>query len=179
MEPDAIIAALARSSLFQAVPRVDLIDMAGRMKPRSYRRGEVIFRRDDPAGALHVIQSGNVKISLDNDEGKETVLALLGPGVCIGEIAALDGGPRSATVTAVEATETLALLRADLLDVMRTHPDVALALIETLASRLRRTDTRLEDAHFLDLDTRFARLLVDLARLDDVALETEVAEKVG
>src|SRR5207244_2586753 len=126
------------------IQKEELEVMATRMKPRSYRRGEIIFRRDDPAGALHVIQMGSVKISLDNDEGKETVLALMGPGACFGEIAALDGGPRSATVTAVEPTETVALLRTDLLDLMRAHPDVALALIETLAVRLRRIDTRLE-----------------------------------
>ena len=78
MEPETIIAALANSSLFATVARGELEAMAARMKPRLYRRGEVIFRRDDPAGALHVIQSGSVKISLDNDEGKETVLALMG-----------------------------------------------------------------------------------------------------
>ena len=163
MEHARITEALAGSSLFQGMGEAELLAMAGRMKPRVYRRGEVIFRREDPAGALHLIQSGSVKISLDNDEGKETVLALFGPGACFGEIAALDGGPRSATVTAVEPTETLALLRTDLLDLMRSQPDVALALIGTLATRLRRIDARLEDAHFLDLDTRFARLLASLA----------------
>lgn len=121
------------------------------------------MHRGDPAGALHVLKSGRVKITLPSSEGDETVLALLGAGACFGEIAALDGGPRSATVTAVEPTETLSLVREDLLSFARESSEFALALITTLAKKLRRTDEWLEDAYFQDLDTRMARRLLDLA----------------
>lgn len=131
--------------------------------PRTYRRGEVIFHRDDPAGALHFIRDGHVKIVLITEAGKETLLALFSAGDCFGEIAALDGGPRSATAVAVERTETLALLRDDLIAFLREHPDFALEVIALLATRLRRLDARLEDAYFLDLDGRLARCLLDLA----------------
>src|SRR5439155_24060284 len=80
-----------------------------------------------------------------------------------GEMAALDGGPRSATVTAVEATETFALMRDDLLSFARENSDFALALIITLSNRLRRADEWLEDSYFQDLDTRMARRLIELA----------------
>lgn len=149
--------------LFAAVPERELTRPAGRLRRRTFKRGEVIMHRGDPAGALHVIRSGRVKITLPSEEGEETVLALLGEGQCFGEIAALDGGPRSATVTAVEPTETLALLREDLLALARESPDFALSLITMLAARLRRADEWLEDAYFADLDTRLARRLLDLA----------------
>ena len=133
------------------------------MVPRIYRRDQVIFHRDDPAGALHLVRSGTVKVTLETEDGKETVLALFGPGACFGEIAALDGAGRSATVIAAEPTTTLALSREDLMAFIHERPDFALQLISLLASRLRRTDDRLEDAYFLDLDGRLARCLVGLA----------------
>ena len=91
------------------------------------------------------------------------MLGLVGQGGCIGEVAALDGGPRSATVTAVEATETLMLTREELLAVVRSDPELALAVIATLAARLRMADVRLEDAYFSDLGTRLARRLLLIA----------------
>ncbi len=156
--------------LFSDVRAEELTALAGRLRRRSFRRGEVIIHRGDPAGALHIIRSGRVKITLPSEEGDETVLALLGEGACFGEVAALDGGPRSATVTSVEPTETLSLLRDDLLSFARESPDFALALITTLAARLRRADEWLEDAYFQDLDTRMARRLLELA--DDHGRET-------
>lgn len=154
---------LQNVSLFAGVNEPALGRLARRLQRRSYRRNEVILHRGDPAGALHIIRTGRVKVTLPSEEGDETVLMLMGSGDCFGEIAALDGGPRSATVTAVEPTETLALLREDLLACVREEPDLALALIQTLATRLRRTDAWLEDAYFLDLDTRLARRLIELA----------------
>jgi CRP/FNR family cyclic AMP-dependent transcriptional regulator len=156
-------AVLGGVPLFAGVPPRELADLATRMRRRTFRRGEVIMHRGDPAGALHVIRSGRIKITLPADTGEETVLALLGADACFGEIAALDGLPRSATITAVEPTETLALPRDDLLAFAREHPDFAVALITTLAARLRRADEWLEDAYFQDLDTRLARRLLDLA----------------
>lgn len=170
MVTDDSQAMLRAVPLFNAVRAEELATLAGRLRRRSFRRGEVIIHRGDPAGALHIIRGGRVKITLPSEEGDETVLALLGEGTCFGEVAALDGGPRSATVTAVEPTETLSLLRDDLLSFARESPDFALALITTLAARLRRADEWLEDAYFQDLDTRMARRLLELA--DDHGRET-------
>lgn len=154
--------ALKYVPLFINVRPEQLERLASRLRRRTFRRNEVIFHRGDPAGALYVIRTGRVKITLPSEEGDETVLALLGADDCFGEIAALDGGARSATVTAVEPTEALSLLREDLLAFARENPDFALALISTLAARLRRTDEWLEDAYFSDLDTRMARRLLEL-----------------
>lgn len=158
------LAAMLRGvSLFENVPPPAIAALAARVRRRSFRRNEVIMHRGDPAGAMHVIRSGRVKITLPSEEGDETVLALLGAGACFGEIAALDGGPRSATVTAVEPTETVALLREELLSFARENLAFSQALIVTLAARLRRADEWLEDTFYQDLDTRMARRLLELA----------------
>ncbi|MFN8557129.1 MAG: Crp/Fnr family transcriptional regulator [Dehalococcoidia bacterium] len=158
-----LVGLLAEVPIFADVQPQELARLADRMRRRTFRRNEVVLHRGDPAGALHIVASGRVKITLPSEEGDETVLALLGAGQCFGEVAALDGGPRSATVTAIEPTETFALLREDLLALARESPDFALALIATLAARLRRADEWLEDAFFQDLDTRMARRLLELA----------------
>jgi CRP/FNR family transcriptional regulator, cyclic AMP receptor protein len=140
-----------------------LARLAERMRARTFRRNEVIFHQGDPAGATHIIRKGRVKVTRQSEEGDETVLALLGPGAIFGEMGPLDGQPRSATLTAIEPTETLMLLREDLLASAREFPDLAMALIEGLSSRLRQTDEKLEDAYYHDLDTRLARCLCQLA----------------
>jgi CRP/FNR family cyclic AMP-dependent transcriptional regulator len=160
---DDPIAVLHRVPLFAELPAEDLKQLAGLLRRRTFRRGEVIFHWGDPAGALHVITAGRVKVSRPSEDGNETVLVLLGAGACFGELAALDGDVRSATVTAVEATETRMLLREEVLGLVRTSPDLALSLIRTLVSRLRRTDDWLDDAYFADLDTRLANRLLELA----------------
>jgi CRP/FNR family transcriptional regulator, cyclic AMP receptor protein len=166
----------------------DVEQIAARMVRRAYGRGDVILSQGGAPGAMHLITAGAVKITIASDEGKEVILAILRAGELFGEIAALDGGARSATVTAVEDTETAALSRTDLLEFVRSHPEFALRLIGTLAARLRRVDQRLEDAHFLDLDARLARALVDLADAQGkrsegavrVALtQTELAAMIG
>jgi CRP-like cAMP-binding protein len=154
---------LRGSILFAELPEKQIETLAGRLRRRAYRRNEVIFHRGDPSGVIHLIRSGTVKIHLPSEEGDETVLGLQGPGGCFGELAALDGEPRSATVTAVEPVETFVLMREDLLTALRENPDLALALLSALAAHLRRTNEWLEDAYYLDLDQRLARRLYDLA----------------
>jgi CRP/FNR family transcriptional regulator, cyclic AMP receptor protein len=160
---DDPVAILKSVSLFEKVSPADLEVLGQRLRRRTFRRGEVIMHRGDPAGAMHIIRDGRVKISLPSEEGDETVLALLAAPACFGEIAALDGGPRSATITAVEPTETWVLASTDLMAVAREHPDFACALIVTLAANLRRINEWLEDAYFHDLDTRLGRRLLELA----------------
>lgn len=163
MATDDLVSMLSAVPLFAEVTPAAIAELAPRFQRRTYRRNEVVMHRGDAAGALHVIRSGRVKVTLPSEEGDETVLALLGAGACFGEVAALDGGPRSATITAVEPTETLALRREDIITFVRVNPDFALGLITTLASRLRRADEWLEDSYFRDLDTRMARRLLELA----------------
>lgn len=160
---DDLLELLRRVALFATLAPEQLAAVAGRVRQRRFRRGEVIFHRGDPAGPLHLIRSGTVKVTAPTAEGDEAVLAVYGAGACFGEIAALDGGLRSATVTALEPTATLSLSSPDLIACVREYPNLAQQAIVTLASRLRRVSVWLEDAYFQDLDTRLARRLVELA----------------
>jgi CRP/FNR family cyclic AMP-dependent transcriptional regulator len=170
------VALLSDVPLFAGVGRETLAFLAAKLRRRRFGRGEALVRQGEPAQALLLITSGSAKVSRLTEDGDEAVLGLVGPGGCIGEVAALDGSPRSATVTAVEPAETLVLARADLIAAVRDDPELALALIGTLAMRLRRADARLEDAYFSDLETRLARRLLQTAeehgRKTEAGIET-------
>ena len=163
---DDVIDLLRDVSIFRGVGDAVLQRVAARLRRRSFRRGEVIFHHGDPAGAMHVIKSGRVKIHTPSEEGEETVITLYHEGECFGEMAALDGGPRSTSATAVEPTETLTLLREDLLSLLREDPDLALAIVQELIARLRRTNASLEEAFYLSLDARMARRLLEMAEAE-------------
>lgn len=133
------------------------------MRRRRYRRGEVIFHQEDPGSVLHIVEEGRVRISLPSPGGEEVVVALLGPGDCFGELALIDGEPRSATALAQEPCETLTLSRADFLDFLAAHPQAALAMMVVLCWRLRQTDGLVADVAFLDGPSRLAKRLLELA----------------
>ena len=94
-------------ALFKELPEPGLQMLAERGRPKHFAAGEVIMRQGDVSDALHVITRGRVRVERDQPGETPLVLAELGPGDVIGEMGLLDGGPRSATVTASEDTETL------------------------------------------------------------------------
>jgi CRP-like cAMP-binding protein len=102
---------LALVPLFAEVDPRDLRELADELRPRSYRKGEVVFVAGDPGTSLYVIDSGRVKLSLSSADGREVILDLLGAGEVFGEMALLDGEPRSADAAAVEPTKLLLLHR--------------------------------------------------------------------
>ena len=95
---------LRRCALFAHVDDPGLTTLAGLMRPRRFRRNEVIFHQDDIGDSLHIVVEGGVKIVLPSQEGDEAIIASLKPGDFFGELALLDGAPRSTTATALEAT---------------------------------------------------------------------------
>ena len=155
---------LARVPLFASLKPDRLNELAGKLKPRSYRRGETIFHQDDPAATIHVIKNGQVKINTTSPEGGEIILAILADGDFFGELSLLDEGPRSANAIAMEATQTLTLQHGDFLEAMSKHPEMVKSVMSYLASRLRHADQRMEDAVFLDLPARLAKRLLELAQ---------------
>jgi CRP-like cAMP-binding protein len=129
---------------------------------KSVKRGTGIFAKGDPGSSLFAIGAGTVKISVPSVEGKDAVFNVLGTGDIFGEIALLDGHPRTADATAVTDCALYVLERRDFLPLMREEPEVALRLIEILCSRLRRTTKQAEDVMFLDLQSRLAKALMRL-----------------
>jgi CRP/FNR family transcriptional regulator, cyclic AMP receptor protein len=157
-------ATLARIPFFAGLDSADLERVAAGTRTRRFRRGEVIFHAGDPGDALFIILSGEVKIALPSDEGDEAILATLREGDVFGELAVLDGAPRSATATALVPTETVILPRDRFRELISTVPAARDALLASLAGELRRLTTHVEDLHFLDMTGRLAARLVRLAR---------------
>ena len=155
---------LARIPFFAGLDTADLERVAAGTRTRRFRRGEVIFHAGDPGDALFIILAGEVKIALPSDEGDEAILATLHEGDVFGELAVLDGAPRSATATALVATETVILPRDRFRELIATVPAARDALLASLAGELRRLTTHVEDLHFLDMTGRLAARLVRLAR---------------
>ncbi len=154
---------LARVPLFASLKPDHLAEFAAKLRTHNYRRGEVIFWQNDPASDVHIIKTGQVKISATSAEGEEIIMAILTPGDSFGEIALLDGQPRSASAIAMENTQTITLDRADFLDVMSRNPEMMGIVLASLAAGWRRTSHLLEDAMFLDIPRRLGKRLLQLA----------------
>jgi CRP/FNR family transcriptional regulator, cyclic AMP receptor protein len=164
LDPTLAVDSLRRCALFAHVGEDGLRAIAGQMRRRRFRRNEVIFHQGDVGDSLQVVASGGVKIVLPSQEGEEAIIASLRPGDFFGELALLDGSPRSTTATALEPTETLALPREPFLRLLADDHRLVGALLRALADELRRLTGHVEELHFLDLAGRLSMRLVRLAR---------------
>jgi CRP/FNR family transcriptional regulator, cyclic AMP receptor protein len=156
-------ATLAQMPLFAELDEPERQHLAGRFRARTYRKGETIFLRGDPGESFYVVESGRVKIGLASPDGKEMILSLFGPGDFFGELALLDGAPRSADAVAVEPCRLQLLQRADFRAFLMAHPEVPFRLLAALTRLLRHNAEIIEDAAFLDIPARLARVLLQLA----------------
>jgi CRP/FNR family cyclic AMP-dependent transcriptional regulator len=165
----AAIEALERVQLFAGLDRTALERLATGLRTRRFRRNEVLFHQGDPGDSLFIVTSGAVKITLPSEEGDEAILATVRPGAFFGELALLDGAPRSATAVAMEPTETLVLPRDRFRLLIDTEPATRDALLAALAGELRRLTDHVEELHFLDMTGRMAARLLRLAQGTGVA----------
>lgn len=138
-------------------------NLAKRLVLRHFSAGQIIFHHGDPGGLLYIISKGKVKITTSTPDGQEAMLAIFGAGDFFGELALLDDSPRSATVEALEPTETLTLHREEFIRYISDNPDFALHVLHTLAQHIRRLNNQISDVFFLDLPARLARQLLQLA----------------
>ena len=164
-DADDHINSLAQVSIFAGLDPDGLRELAAAARRRTFRAGEVIFHRDDPGQVLYVIRQGKVKIYITSPDGQEVSLAVFGPGEYFGELALLDGQPRSASAVAIEPAETFALQRNDFINAVMHHPRIAVQVMNVLSRRLRQTDAMIEDLLFLDVHGRVAKKLLELAEL--------------
>ena len=154
---------LGRVGLFSDLSTAELVGLAALMRPRPYAKDEVIYLRGDAGTAFYVIASGKVKIALTSPDGKELILRRLGPGGFHGELALLDDEPRSADAIATEPSVLLVLQRDAFRQFLADHPGVATKLLGTVSQYLRRNADLIQDATFLDVPARLARILLELA----------------
>ncbi|MBV8704514.1 MAG: Crp/Fnr family transcriptional regulator [Acetobacteraceae bacterium] len=154
---------LAGHLLLRHLRREELRGLAATATLANYPRGKVIFQKDDPGDSMMAVIRGRVKICAYSADGKELVLNLIDRGGLFGEIALLDGRPRTADAVALEETDLLVLSRNRFLPFLAANPEVTNRLFSVLCQRLRQTSEHLEDALFLEAPSRLARGLLRLA----------------
>jgi CRP-like cAMP-binding protein len=136
---------LAAVPLFSQLSRKDLGRLGRAVVERNYKKGETIVKEGEQAVAFFMLTKGKVEVTRGSG-AKKQALNTLGPSQCFGEMALLDGAPRSASVKAIEDTQCLVLSRWDFLAELRTNPQVAVAMLPILSRWLREVESRLEIA---------------------------------
>ncbi|MDR3536488.1 MAG: Crp/Fnr family transcriptional regulator [Acetobacteraceae bacterium] len=156
-------AALLASPLFEAMQPAEIDTVLQMATERRVRRGQTIFQKGEDGTSMMAVLQGRVRISAVSLEGKEVTLNVINPGDVFGEIALLDGKPRSADAVAVDDTLVLVLERRVVLPFLKANPDLLLRLLAVMCDRLRRTSVALEEIALFELPVRLARVLGQLA----------------
>jgi len=156
---------IERDSLFRGLAGAVHERIAALAMRRAYDEGAIIFMRGDPGDSLCGVVRGRVRISVSRPGGKEVFLNIMAPGETFGEIALLDGEPRTATATAMVRTELFVIPREQFLRLLGSEPQLAAHLIQLLCRRVRWTAQLMEDSALLTVPVRVAKRLLSLARL--------------
>ncbi len=154
---------LRQAPLFSALDDDAAAALRASMNETHVRRGEVVFREGDSGDRLYVVTEGKVKLGRSSSDGRENLLAILGPGQMFGELSLFDPGPRSATAAAVTDVTMATLAHDELLRWLTGRPDVARGLLTQLAARLRKANDVVADLVFSDVPGRVAKALLDLS----------------
>ncbi len=150
--------------LLADLPPEDVRRLLAIARRRTFRKGEVVFHRDDLAESLHLIVKGRFSVSITTQLGETALLDVIGPGEAFGELALLSpASRRSATIESLDEGETLSVYRDDFALLQSEHPGVKDVLLRLLAEQLTRASDRIVEAHYTDAETRVRRRLRDLA----------------
>ncbi|MEI7638817.1 MAG: Crp/Fnr family transcriptional regulator [Syntrophus sp. (in: bacteria)] len=160
----ALVSLIKQIPLFSSLNHEDIEIIAALLRRRSIKKGDVIFQKGDEGTALYAILSGRIKIIVTRPAGDKITVAILNDGDIFGEMALLDGMPRSADAVALEETQLAVLDRNDFLAFLAQHEHAVLAILRTLSLRLRKTDDFLSEICFLSLSARLAKRLLELAK---------------
>jgi CRP-like cAMP-binding protein len=169
----ARVAPIDKAAILRGQPQfrelsADAIDELCRYAhPVRFRRGETVFLKGDPGTCMYVIADGAVRISTVSAEGRTAMLNLIGQSQIFGEIAVLDGLPRTTDVIANSDCQLLVIERGDLLGFLHRHPELAMKFIALLCARLRSTNLQVEQVMLQNTSARLANTIVRLAGQPD------------
>ena len=149
--------------IFTDLTDSDLTKIASNMVPRVYEKGQMILLEESMGETFFIITQGAVKVTRLSADGREVILAILGESDFFGEMSLLDGEGRSANIVANEYAKVLTLSRSDFLDCLESYPKIAIALLEELAIRLRKSDQQIESLSLSDSEHRIGITLIRLA----------------
>jgi CRP/FNR family transcriptional regulator, cyclic AMP receptor protein len=155
-------AILRAHPFFKGLDPAIVHELGPRSVIRTFRKGAVLFRKGDQGSSLYVVVSGAVRVDAPSEGGRSAVFNVFIPGEIFGEIAALDGGLRTADATAIERSEVMVFDRREMIPLLRKYPEFSLRVIEILCARVRRASEQVEDIVFLDLAGRLAKVLLFL-----------------
>ena len=167
--------------LLAGVPEEEIQHLLSVARRRRFSRNEVVFHRDDPGDALHLIVKGCFAIRITTPLGDTVMMGLRGPGDHFGEMALVtEDRPRAATIVALEAAETFAVRKSEFDRLRNQYPGVNDVLVRLLAGEIRLLDERLLEALYLSADKRLLRRLCDLAefyRRGDGTIEVPLTQE--
>ena len=173
-------------SLFSSLDEDAMRDFERVAIKKRFPKNAIIFSRGDESDSLYIVHSGKVKAVIHDEEGKEIVLSVIGAGEYFGEMAALDGVPRSATIVTREPTEMLIIHRNDFKNILSRNPDMAFNLLKVLLERLRRANEKIEGLAFTNVYGRVTNLLMQFAEprggkwvVEEKMTHQEIANMVG
>lgn len=176
-------AVLRQHELFRELDKESCDQIAAYAKIREFKEDATIFSKGDPGFCLFAVVRGKVLVTTSSSEGKSAVLNQFGPGDIFGEIALLDGRPRTGDATALADCCLLALERRDFIPILKKKPEIAIKLLEILSGRLRRTTEQVEELMFMDLRGRLAKTLLRLTEgagnKSAELSQTELSQRVG
>lgn len=162
---DETLGFLASLPLFATLSQDVLRRIVEIAVPRSFAAGDVVFREGDRGDSCYVVRTGRARAIRENSAGRTITLATFGPGDMFGELAMFEDEPRSATVEVTRAATLIAILRADMHRLMRTHHQLTIGLIVAQGRRLRATNERLFRQSFQGIRSRVANVLRELVAL--------------
>ena len=188
--PNPLHSFLKRVPLLAGLTDAEVESLAKDFVPRRFRQGETIFHQGDAGQLLYLIESGRVRIYVMGEDGQETSVSLAGSGDIFGELAVIDGLPRSASVVAQEDTQVLTLSRERLREHLRRSPQLEINFMKTLSVRVRYSTQQMGSLTFLDVSRRLARKLLELAqaygvvepegvRIDTALTQSDLASLIG
>lgn len=151
-------------ALFRGVANQELSWLNGHLHQKTFSAGAYVMATDQPGEVIYVILDGSVKVHVDQVDGTEVLLTVLGPGDVVGEMSLLDGAGRSANVVTLEESTLLWMHRSALRECLRRMPQVSLNLMEILCERVRQANERIQSLAALDVGGRVALQILSLAR---------------
>lgn len=170
-------ALLSKHPLFRELGRDVHERIAAYATTKHVARGETIFMKGDTGASLFAVCSGTVEVLVPSVEGKNAVMNLINAGEIFGEIALLDGQPRTADALAFTDCTLMVLERRDFLPLLREQPDIAVKLLEILCARVRRTTEQVEEMMFLDLEGRLAKALLRLEKSSQAPYRISITQR--
>jgi CRP-like cAMP-binding protein len=188
--PQEEINFLRNVPIFAELEEKDLLRVVKLGTSQKYKKGNIVVLEQESGAALFVIITGKVKVVRMDEDGREVILSMFGPGEFFGEMSLLDGLARSASVVATVKSELFMIHRRDFLELLNEFPSVTISLLAELAMRLRKADMQIKSLSLKDAEGRVANVMLILAddvgifrkgkvEIDDLPLQQDIANMAG